>query len=506
MLFLGERDLKVHEIVKVARFNEQVTVSESAIKRMVSSRECVEKLADSEKIVYGVNTGFGAFATTKISKEDLLALQKNIVLSHACGVGDPLEPHVVRAMILTRAHTLALGFSGVRPIVVEKLCELLNKSVVPYVPSKGSVGASGDLAPLAHIALVLVGEGEVLVNGEPKPSREVLKSVGFEPIQLMEKEGLSLVNGTQAMVACLALVVNDSINLLRLSTETAALTADVLFASPEAYDEAVARTRRHRGQGIIARMLQERFDSSQLRLSHINCPRVQDAYSLRCIPQVHGAVLDVVFFAKKIVEDEINSVTDNPIVYNNRVISQGNFHGEPLAFAADFLCIALTDLGNMIERRIDRLLNPKLNEGLPPFLALGQLGVNSGFMIWQYTAAALCNENKILSHPASVDTIPTSGFQEDHVSMGMNACLKLMKILENVETLLTIELMCSARALQARRPLRSSKLNEELFSKVGNLMEPAPSDTYWQYSFRKILQFVKQVVEDAHEDWWTKYE
>jgi histidine ammonia-lyase len=308
------------------------------------------------------------------------------------------------------------------------------------------------------------------------------------------------------MSACLALAVNDALNLVRLSTEVAALSADVLFASPDAYDDAVAKTRRHRGQAVIIKMLRERFEASELRTSHLNCLRVQDAYSLRCIPQVHGAVLDVLFFVKKTVEDEINSATDNPIVYGDRVISQGNFHGEPLAFAADFLCIALTDLGNMIERRIDRLLNPKLNEGLPPFLAFGEVGVNSGLMIWQYTAAALCNENKVLSHPASTDTIPTSGFQEDHVSMGMNACLKLLKVLENVEMLSAIELMCAARALQARRPMRSSKLNEELFSRVENLLESTSNDTYWQNSFRRIKYFVEQTIKATHTEWWKNYE
>ncbi len=505
-MLLGEHDLDVRELVKVARYNEQVLLAPSTIERMKASRCLVERIVGSEKPVYGVNTGFGAFATVKIPKERLLSLQRNILLSHACGVGEALAEDVVRAIILTRAHTLALGHSGVRPVVVEKLCELLNKSIVPYVPSKGSVGASGDLAPLAHIALVLIGEGEVLINGVPRPAREVLHLFNFEPIQLLEKEGLSLVNGTQAMSACLALVINDALNLLRFSTEVAALSADVLFASPDAYDEAVAKTRRHRGQGIVARLLRERFEGSELRASHVDCPRVQDPYSLRCIPQVHGAVLDVLFFAKKVVEDEINSVTDNPIVYGDRLISQGNFHGEPLALAADFLCIALTDLGNMVERRIDRLLNPKLNEGLPPFLAFGEAGVNSGFMIWQYTAAALCNENKVLSHPASVDTIPTSGFQEDHVSMGMNACLKLMKVLKNVETLLSIELMCAARALQARRPMRSSKKNEELFSQVEDLLEPASDDTYWQESFRKIERFVEQKLKVVHTEWWTEYE
>lgn len=505
-MFVGENELGVREIVNVARYYEKVVLSQSAIDKMKVSRSVVERFAGSEKPTYGVNTGFGAFATTKISKDKLLTLQKNILLSHACGVGEPLAEDIVRATILTRAHTLALGYSGVRPIVVEKLCELLNKRIVPYVPSKGSVGASGDLAPLAHVALVLVGEGEVLVDGVPKPSRDVLHPLGFEPIELMEKEGLSLVNGTQAMSACLALAVNDALNLVHLACEVAALTADVLFASPDAYDEATARTRRHRGQAIVARMMRERFENSQLRASHVNCPRVQDAYSLRCIPQVHGAVLDVLFFAKKIVEDEVNSVTDNPIVYGEKVISQGNFHGEPIAFAADFLCIALTDLGNMIERRIDRLLNPKVNEGLPPFLAFGEPGVNSGFMIWQYTAAALCNENKILSHPASTDTIPTSGLQEDHVSMGMNACLKLLKVLQNLETLLSIELMCAARALQARRPLRSSPLNEELFERVESLLEKTSNDTYWQRSFKRIREFVQQTTRAVHSEWWRNYE
>ena len=505
-MFIGESDLNVRSIVNVSRHNEQVSLSPSAIDRMRSSRTVVERLASSEKPVYGVNTGFGAFATTKIPKDKLLSLQKNILLSHACGVDEPLPTDVVRAMILMRAHTLALGHSGVRPIVVEKLCEMLNKSIVPYVPCRGSVGASGDLAPLAHVALVLIGEGEVLIDGERRPTCDALQLFEFEPIQLLEKEGLSLVNGTQAMSACLALAVNDALNLVRLSTEIAALSADVLFASTDPYDEAVAKTRRHRGQGIILRMMRERFESSQLRASHVNCLRVQDPYSLRCIPQVHGAVLDVLFFAKKIVEDEINSVTDNPIIYEEKLISQGNFHGEPLAFAADFLCIALTDLGNMIERRIDRLLNPKLNEGLPPFLAFGEAGVNSGLMIWQYTAAALCNENKVLSHPASTDTIPTSGFQEDHVSMGMNACLKLLKVLDNVETLSAIELMCAARALQARRPMRSSKLNEELFSRVEDLLEGTSDDTYWQNSFRRIKRFVDQTIKETHTEWWRTYE
>lgn len=504
MKVIGE-SIALSDIVEIARNEQSVCVSSEAIERMKRSRLVVEKILDSDKTVYGVNTGFGALATTRISREDLLKVQRNILLSHACGVGDPLSKDIVRAMMAIRAHSLALGFSGVRPVVVEKLCELLNKGIVPYVPLKGSVGASGDLSPLAHMALPIIGEGHVLEGDERVPSMKILREKGFEPIQLAEKEGLSLVNGTQAMTASLALAINDTINLLHLATAVSALSVDVLLSSTDAYEDISWVARPHFGQKVIARLLRTLLEGSQIRESHRNCPRVQDAYSIRCIPQVYGAILDTIIYVKKIVELEMNSATDNPLVYEDRVFSQGNFHGEPIALAADFLSIALTDLGNMIERRIDRLLNPKVNEGLPAFLAQHS-GLNSGYMIWQYTAAALCNENKVLSHPASADTIPTSAYQEDHVSMGMNACLKTLKILENLLSILSIELMCAVKALNFRRPLKSSAANEKVAEQITPLLEEIQEDAYLQDQFSRVRSFLESKVKSVARDWWSEYE
>ena len=503
MVVIGEF-MTIQDVVKVARYFEQVSLSPKSIEKMQKSRQVVEQILQSEKTVYGVNTGFGALATTKISNDDLIKIQHNILLSHACGIGEPFNEEVVRAMMLIRANSLALGFSGVRPIVVEKICELLNKGITPFVPAKGSVGASGDLSPLAHMALVIIGEGYVLENGKKVPSDKVLKEKHVEPIRLAEKEGLSLVNGTQAMSANLCIAINDALNLIHLATQIASLSADVRFASPDAYEDVVWLARPHEGQKIIAKLMKKLLENSQIRESHRNCSRVQDAYSLRCVPQVYGAVLDTINYVKNIVQTEINSATDNPLVFDDQVISQGNFHGEPLAFAADFLSIALADLGNMIERRIDRLLNPKVNEGLPPFLAQ-RGGLNSGYMIWQYTAAALCNENKILSHPASVDSIPTSAYQEDHVSMGMNACLKVLKILENIVALASIELMCAVKALEFRRPMKSSIQNESLADQVRPLLENNLDDTFLNDQFLRVHSFVKEKVKLVAHDWWNEY-
>lgn len=502
-MIIGEF-ITIQDVVKVARYFEQVSLSPKSIEKMQKSRQIIEQILQSEKTVYGVNTGFGALATTKISKDDLIKIQHNILLSHACGVGEPFNEEVVRAMMLIRANSLALGFSGVRPIVVEKICELLNKRITPFIPAKGSVGASGDLSPLAHMALVITGEGYVLENGKKVPSDKVLKERSVEPIHLVEKEGLSLVNGTQAMSANLCIAINDALNLIHLATQIASLSADVLFASSDAYEDIVWLARPHEGQKIIAKLMKKLLEDSQIRESHRNCSRVQDAYSLRCVPQVYGAVLDTINYVKNIVQTEINSATDNPLVFDDRVISQGNFHGEPLAFAADFLSIALADLGNMIERRIDRLLNPKVNEGLPPFLAQ-RGGLNSGYMIWQYTAAALCNENKILSHPASVDSIPTSAYQEDHVSMGMNACLKALKILENIIALVSIELMCAVKALEFRRPMKSSIQNEALADQVRPLLENNLDDTFLNDQFLRVQSLVKNKIKLVAHEWWNEY-
>ncbi|WP_245530527.1 histidine ammonia-lyase [Pseudothermotoga thermarum] len=504
LVYVGHR-LKIQEVIKVARNFEKVEIPEDVLKRMEKSRKKVESVLSQEKVVYGVNTGFGALATVKISKEELLKLQENIILSHACGIGDPLSEDIVRAAMLLRAHSLALGFSGVRPIVVEKLCELLNKRITPFVPSKGSVGASGDLAPLSHIALVLLNKGYVYVDGKAIPTQEVTAKLGFEPLQLAEKEGLSLVNGTQAMTAILALCINDCLNMVELATRIAALSSDILFASPDAYSKVVGIARPHRGQKIVAKMLEKLFQGSKIRESHKNCLRVQDAYSLRCIPQVYGVVLDTIFYALNIAEIEMNSATDNPLVYEDEIISQGNFHGEPIALVADFLTIALTSFGNMIERRIDRLVNPKTNEGLPAFLT-PHSGTNSGYMIWQYTAAALCNENKILSHPASCDTIPTSAYQEDHVSMGMNACLKLLKVIDNVTSLLAIEAMCAIRALRFRRPLTTSPENEKLVSQIEPLLIDKLEDEFMYDQFVSVKDFLQKKIKNVYNEWWLDYE
>ncbi len=503
MITIGEF-LTIQDVIKVSRYFEQVSLPSTAIQKMQKSRQVVEKVLQSERTVYGVNTGFGALATTRITKDDLIKIQRNILLSHACGVGEPLSEETVRAMMLIRANSLALGFSGVRPVVVQKICELLNKRVTPFVPAKGSVGASGDLAPLAHMALVITGEGYVLENGAKVPSSKILKEKQIEPINLAEKEGLSLVNGTQAMSANLCTAVNDVLNLVYFATQVASLSADILFSSSDAYEDIVWLARPHEGQRIIARMMKDFLEGSQLRESHRNCPRVQDAYSLRCIPQVYGAVLDTVNYVRKITQTEINSATDNPLVFNDQIISQGNFHGEPLALAADFLSIALTDLGNIIERRIDRILNPKVNEGLPPFLSQ-RSGLNSGYMIWQYTAAALCNENKVLAYPASVDSIPTSAYQEDHVSMGMNACLKALKILENVVSLISIELMCAVKALEFRRPLRSSVKNEALADQIRPLLEDSSDDTFLNDQFLRVRNFVETKVRSVAYEWWKDH-
>ncbi len=481
--------LTLEDVHLVSRKYAHVGISLEAYEKIRKSREIVERFLNIGKPIYGVNTGFGALANIRISKEKLKELQRNIILSHSAGIGNYLPEDFVRAMILIRANALAKGLSGVRPIVVEKLVELLNKKITPAVPEIGSVGASGDLAPLSHIAMVLIGEGKIIKDGKAvvfKPS-----DYNFQPIHLEEKEGLSLINGTQFMAAHLALIVRDLERLMKIATLVAASSVDVLLGTPTAFDERIQLARPHPGQIKIAQMLREFLDGSQIRDSHKNCGKVQDAYTLRTIPQVYGAVLDTIEWVKEVVQREINSATDNPLVFEDEIISGGNFHGEPLALCADYLSIALTSLGNMIERRIDRLVNPKVNEGLPPFLAGGEEGLNSGYMIWQYTAAALCNENKVLSHPASADSIPTSAYQEDYVSMGANAVRKLRKVLENIVSLISIEAMLVSVALNSRRPLKSSCKIEEFYGKIDVKLS---EDRYFGENFEKVKQVILEEV------------
>jgi len=488
MIVIDGEHLTVEDVHKVSRKFEDVSLSKNAYGKMNKSRETIEKILEKGNPVYGVNTGFGALANVRISKDKLRELQKNIVLSHAAGIGEYLPEDIVRAMLLIRANALAKGYSGVRPIVVEKLIEMLNKRITPLVPEKGSVGASGDLAPLSHIAMSIIGFGKVIKDGKIFNISET----DYIPLELEEKEGLSIINGTQFMAAHLALIVRDLEKLMKIATLVAALSVDVLLGTPSAFDERIQLVRPHPGQITIAQWLREYLEGSSLRESHKNCSKVQDAYTLRTIPQVYGAVYDTIQWTKEIVLREINAATDNPLVFDDDVISGGNFHGEPLALCADYLAIALTSMGNMIERRIDRLVNPKINEGLPAFLAGGEEGLNSGYMIWQYTAAAICNENKVLSHPASADSIPTSAYQEDHVSMGANAVRKLKKIYDNIVSLISIETMLGCVALSYRRPTTSSVHIEELYDKIKLSSE---KDRYFGEYFDHVRNVILREVD-----------
>jgi histidine ammonia-lyase len=397
------------------------------------------------------------------------------VRSHAAGVGDPLAPAEVRAMMLVRANVLAAGCSGIRPIVAQRLCDLLNRGITPVVPSQGSVGASGDLAPLAHMALVLIGEGEAWFAGERLSGGEALRRAGIEPLTLASKEGISLVNGTQAMLAigCLELLACET--LAESADPICAMTLDALRGTPRAFDVRIHAARPHPGQTRSAAALTRWLEGSEIRESHRTCRRVQDAYSLRCAPQVHGAVRDAIAEARRVFGIELNSVTDNPLVFGDEIMSGGNFHGEPLAFQLDYLAIALSALAGISERRIDRLVNPALNEHLTPFLT-NEPGLESGFMMVQVTAASLVAENRVLAHPASTGSITTSGNKEDFVSMGMTSALKLKQIVRNTRTVLALELLTAARALDLLRPLRSSEAIEAVRAALAEICPPWTAD------------------------------
>jgi histidine ammonia-lyase len=462
---LDGEHLTIEDVCNVAEGDAAVSLSPAAIEKMLASREPVERLAEGDDPIYGVNTGVGLLADIRVPREDLDQLQLNVVRSHAAGVGPPLGRAVVRAMMLIRANVLAKGFSGIRPVVAERLCDLLNRGVTPIIPEQGSVGASGDLAPLAHMALVLVGEGEAEFEGAVLPGGEALLRAGIEPLQFHPKEGLSLINGTQAMLAIGCLELAGARTLADSADVIAALTLDVLRGTPVAFDPRIHAARPHAGQVQCAARLRQLLEGSEIRRSHLTCRRVQDAYSLRCIPQVHGAVRDVLAEAGRVFSIELNSATDNPLVFGDHILSGGNFHGEPLAFQLDFLAIAVSALASISERRIDRLVNPALNEDLPPFLA-GHAGLESGLMMAQVTAAALVAENRVLAHPASTGSITTSGNKEDFVSMGMTAALKLQRVVRHTRAVLAIEALAAARALDLLSPLRTSPVLEQARSRI----------------------------------------
>ncbi|HKW69983.1 MAG TPA: histidine ammonia-lyase [Candidatus Dormibacteraeota bacterium] len=442
------------QVVAVARHGEKVGLAASARTRMEKSRKLVERAAASREPVYGVSTGFGALAGTRVAPLRQPELQLALIRSHAAGVGPPIDEEVVRATMLLRARTLAMGLSGVRPLLAEALIAMLNEGITPLVPRYGSVGCSGDLAPLAHIGLALVGEGQVL---DGRSAAQALKSAKLKPVKLETKEGLALINGTDGMLGMLLLACTDAERVFKTADVTAAMSAEALLGTDRTFQARLQEVRPHPGQVASAANLARLMEGSQIVASHRHSQHaVQDSYSVRCSPQVAGAARDTLDFARRVASVELSSTIDNPIVLEDGdVESNGNFHGEPLAFAADFLAIAVAEIGSIAERRVDRLLDPHRSQGLPPFLA-EEPGVNSGLMVAQYTAAALVAENRRLAAPASVDSVPTSGMQEDHVSMGWGAALKLRTVLDNVAWILSVELCAAARAQEMRRPLEAS--------------------------------------------------
>jgi histidine ammonia-lyase len=450
---LDGNGVSIDDVVQVARHAGRVELTAGAVARMTAAREVVERLAEGEP-KYGISTGFGALATVSIPPERRRALQLALIRSHAAGMGEPVETEVVRAMVFLRARTLAMGHSGARPLVARAMVDLVNADITPIVPEYGSLGASGDLAPLAHGTLALLGEGEVRHAGRVRPAAEALREAGLAPIELAEKEGLAVTNGTDAILGMLCLAVDDAQRLLAQADMIAAMTVEGLLATDAPFADDLQALRPHRGQAVSAENLRGMLAGSPIVASHTaDDPRVQDAYSVRCTPSVHGAARDTLDHVRHVVDVELASAIDNPMVLaDGRVESCGNFHGAPLGFAADFLAIALAEIGAISERRMDRMLDRTRSHGLPPFLA-DEVGVDSGLMIGHYTAAAMASENKRLAAPASVDSLPTSGMQEDHVSMAWLAARKLRKVVDNVRRILAVEYVCAARAIELRAPL-----------------------------------------------------
>jgi histidine ammonia-lyase len=468
--------LDLDDLEAVARRARSVALAPGARAAVAASRRVVDDAVARGAVVYGVTTGFGSFADVRIPLDHLRELQLNLLRSHAAGVGDPIGEEETRALMLLRANVLARGFSGVRPETLDLLIAMLNRRVHPIVPSRGSVGASGDLAPLAHLALALVGEGECRFEGRPLPTADALRAAALSPVVLEPKEGIALINGTQLMTALAALALADAGRLARSADMVGALTLDALEGTDVAFDERIHAARPHPGQASSARNLRRLLEGSAVRASHRDCGKVQDAYSLRCMPQVHGAVRDALDYVGRTVAVELNAATDNPMVFadTGEILSGGNFHGQPVAIAADVLAIAVAELGAISERRTERLVNPALS-GLPAFLAR-EGGLHSGLMMAQVTAAALASENKVLAHPASVDSIPTSAGKEDHVSMGATAAHKAAQVVAHTRRILAVELIAAAEALEFRRPLRSSPALEAVHARLRADVPPHERD------------------------------
>ena len=493
MVVVDGSSLTVDDVVAVAHRRARAVAGEDLDSRMEPARALVERVVADDETVYGITTGFGALANTRIRPEQASDLQYDLLRSHASGVGPLLEPEIVRAMLLCRARTLAQGHSGVRPEIVRYLLTLLAKDIVPAVPSQGSVGASGDLAPFAHLALPVIGEGEILIDGEAVPSGPVLAAAGIEPLELLPKEGLSLLNGTEGMLVHGCLAIHRATQLVEATDAAAALSVEALMGSSRPFEPRIHALRPHPGQVRSAARIHALLEGSQIDASHHDdfSHKVQDAYSLRCAPQVHGAVIDTIDHASAVFNRELGAVVDNPIVFpeDGEVVSGGNFHGQPLAFALDFLAIAVTELGSISERRVDRLLDPHRSSGLTPFLATNP-GVSSGYMISQYTAASIVAENKVLAHPASIESIPTSGMQEDHVSMGWGAARKLDIVLTNTARVIAVELMCAAQGVE-QRPLNPAPGTSRIHDTVRSVCPPLVDDRPPGPDIMKIAELIE---------------
>ena len=486
--------LTIQDVWAIATIpNTKMTLAPEAKAKIEESRTYIEGKIAKGETMYGVNTGFGAFSSVKISKEDIVQLQKNLIRSHSSGVGTPLTVEQTKAILALRANALARGHSGIRTEVVEKILEFYNNDIIPYVPSQGSVGASGDLAPLSHIALALIGEGYVWKDGQKAKTEEVLKQKKIQPLELREKEGLSLINGCQVMTGIGMLAAYEAKRLMLHMDLAGAMSLEALRGSRSAFDPLISATRPHPGEAKTARnMLKLLGPTSQIAESHADCNKVQDAYSLRCMPAVHGAAKDTLNYVMNVLETEANSSTDNPLVFaqDNKVLSCGNFHGEPVAFALDFLAISLSAAASMSECRIEKLINPAMSE-LPAFLA-PHGGLNSGHMIVQVAAAALVSENKILAHPASVDSIPTSADKEDHVSMGCIAARKLTQVLGNAENIVAMEFLSSSQALDLLKPLTPSSAVQGAYKVIREKVPFAEQDRVFADDIQAIREMIKQ--------------
>ncbi len=477
VILLDGNSLTIEQVAQVAVRNNPVGLTPKAVRAIKASRRLIDSWVEKEAVIYGVTTGFGEFSNVKISREDIEALQQNLVVSHAAGTGDPLPPEIVRAMMVLRANALAKGYSGVRLETVQTLVKFLNHGITPVIPSQGSVGSSGDLVQLAHLVLTMMGKGKVLYQNEVMDANLALRKTDLQPVRLMAKEGLALINGTQMMTGYAAIAIHEAKILAKHTDIAAALSIDALKGADRSYDERIHRLRPYPGQIIVASNIRKLMKGSEIRESHLHHhDKIQDAYSLRCIPQVHGASHDAIDYIYNIVAVEVNAATDNPLIFSKEkdYLEGGNFHGQPIALAMDFLGIALAELANISERRIERMVNGSLS-GLPRFL-IKKGGLHSGLMVAQYTAASLVSENKVLAHPASVDSIPTSANQEDHNSMGSISAQKAWRILHNVQQVIAIEMMVACQGIDFHRPMKCGKGTEAAYRTVRRHIEHLEHD------------------------------